>query len=116
VPAIDSYYAYIDMPVSRFSMASIELNDSTMVELLDRQDNHCKRIFYDPLLKIRASIGSNMTQKNLQLNLTVSSPTETKRLDSVLRLYNFQLPLAATYGDSIQLSLNVTESGNSASY
>ena len=35
-PAINSFYAYIDMPTSHFTMASIELNDSIMIEILDR--------------------------------------------------------------------------------
>lgn len=115
-PAISSLYSYIELPSSHFGLASVELSDSTMVEVLDRQYNHSQRIYFRPMLDIEASINSSIPQKNLSLRLEVACPTERLKFDTTLRLINFQLPLAATYGDDIVLSLNVSEVGNSASY
>lgn len=44
--AINSYYAYIRMETSRFSMASIELDDSSMIEVLGRESTDSRRIYF----------------------------------------------------------------------
>jgi hypothetical protein len=93
--AVDSYYAFFEMPNGNFDMASIELNDSSTVEILSSEGAYSKKIYFEPLLTIYANIESDVTQKQLSMSLKVVSPTQNLKNPFVLKLVNFQLPVNA---------------------